>query len=391
MRNFSEPGEGPRRDARGARAPRHARQSGGSAARRMTTPATESAAAGLPAAGARWRAWAPPAEATAVLSVDAHAAGEPLRVILGGTGEIPGATMIERRRFATDHLDALRRALMWEPRGHADMYGCIPTPPVTPGADLGVLFLHNDGFSTMCGHGIIALTTVVLELGLFDGETLKIDTPAGLVTAHARFEGDRRVGAVRFRNVPSFVVALDDVVAVPGLGAIRYDLAFGGAFYAYVRADDVGETLSADRTRTLIDKGMAIKRAVAAKREIVHPTDPELGFLYGTIFVGPPQGADAHSRNVCIFANGEVDRSPTGTGVSARAAIHRSRGEADVGQPLVIESLIGSRFTVRVVEDAHVGPYAAVIPEVEGSAWITGRHEFVLQPRDPIGKGFLIR
>lgn len=345
---------------------------------------------GLRSAAARWKAWTPPGDATRVLTVDAHAAGEPLRVILGGVGVIPGASMIERRRFAMEHLDVLRRALMWEPRGHADMYGCFLTPAVTNDADLGVLFLHNDGFSTMCGHGIIALTTVVLELGLFEGDALAIDTPAGLVTAHARVEGGR-VTAVRFRNVPSFVVALDDVVEVPGLGAVHYDLAFGGAFYAYVRAGDVGETLTPDRARALIDKGMAIKRAVAASRQILHPADPALGFLYGTIFTGPPLGAGAHSRNVCIFADGEVDRSPTGTGVSARAAIHRLRGEADIDEPLVIESIIGSRFTVRVVEDTHVGPNPAVVPEVQGSAWITGRHEFVIEQGDPMGRGFLVR
>jgi proline racemase len=338
--------------------------------------------------------WDPPSGWKRITTIDAHTEGEPFRVITSGFPEIPGDTMLARRRYARENFDSLRTALMWEPRGHADMYGALITPPASPEADLGVLFLHNEGYSTMCGHGIIGLTTVVLETGMrpaLEPETvLKIDTPAGPVTAHARVAGGR-VKSVYFHNVPSFVLALNEKVDVPGLGRVRYDLAFGGAFYAYLRAEDVGLRCAPEDFRALIEKGMAIKRAVMASRPILHPFEPDLGFLYGTIFIGPAEGEGGHSRNVCVFAEGEVDRSPTGTGVSGRLAIHHARGEIEIGQPLVIESIIGSRFTGRVVSSTRFGAYPAVIPEVEGTAHITGRHEFLLDPEDDLREGFLLR
>ncbi len=283
---------------------------------------------------------------------------------------------------------------MWEPRGHADMYGCILTPAVTPEADFGVLFTHNEGFSTMCGHGIIGVTKVVLETGMLPmippQTQVTIDTPAGLVTAYAKIENGH-VQSVAFHNVPSFVVALDETVEVPGLASVRYDLAFGGAYYAYVDAEQVGVTCTPENYRALIEKGMAIKRAVMNQRSIKHPFEEDLNFLYGTIFIGPPIGRGADSRNLCIFADGEVDRSPTGTGVSGRVAIHFARGEIDVGQPMVIESIIGSRFTARVIKTTRFGSYDAIIPEVEGRAYITGKHEFVIDPEDPLKDGFILR
>ncbi len=338
--------------------------------------------------------WTPPEGWLRITSIDAHTAGEPFRVITSGLPEMQGDTILARRRYAKEHLDHLRTALMWEPRGHADMYGCIVTPPVTPEADIGILFMHNEGYSTMCGHGIIGIAKVALETGLLPmtepETTIKIDAPAGLITAHARVE-QGQVTEVRFHNVPSFVLALDQIVAVPGLGQVRYDLAFGGAFYAFVRAEDVGVGCTALEFRQLIEKGLAIKRAVMAERPIPHPFEEDLSFLYGTIFVGPALGAGAHSRNVCIFADGEVDRCPTGTGVSARLAIHHARGEIGTGESMVVESIIGSRFTGRVVETTNFGPHRAVIPEVGGTAHITGRHEFLIDPDDPWRDGFILR
>jgi trans-L-3-hydroxyproline dehydratase len=246
----------------------------------------------------------------------------------------------------------------------------------------------------MCGHGIIGITKVALETGLLPmlepETTIKIDAPAGLITAHASVERGQ-VTEVRFHNVPSFVLALDRHVEVPGLGPIRYDLAFGGAFYAFVQAKDAGVGCAPQDFRQLIEKGLAIKRAVMADRPIPHPFEEDLSFLYGTIFVAPPQGAGAHSRNVCIFADGEVDRCPTGTGVSARLAIHHARGEIGIGESIVVESIIGSRFTGRVVETTAFGPHPAVIPEVVGTAHITGRHEFLIDPQDPLRDGFILR
>lgn len=283
---------------------------------------------------------------------------------------------------------------MWEPRGHADMYGCIVTPPTSPESDFGILFMHNEGFSTMCGHGVIAMATVAVETGMLpaaEPETLvRMDTPAGRITAWAKTSAGR-VDSVRFQNVPSFVVDLDLEVEVPGIGGVRYDLAFGGAFYAFVQAAELGLGCGPDDFRELIETGVAIKRAITESRRIVHPREEDLGFLYGVIFIGEPWSSGTHSRNVCVFADGEVDRSPTGTGVSGRLAIHHARGEVAIDQPIVIESILGSRFTGRVVRETTCGPYPAVIPEVEGSAFLTGRHEFFLDPRDEIGQGFLLR
>ena len=246
----------------------------------------------------------------------------------------------------------------------------------------------------MCGHGIIGITKVALETGLLPmtepETTIRIDAPAGMITAHARVE-QGQVTEVRFQNVPSFVLALDERVEVPGLGTVRYDLAFGGAFYAFVQAEDAGVRCIPEEFRKLIEKGLAIKRAVMDARAIPHPFEEDLSFLYGTIFVGAPLGTGAHSRNVCIFADGEVDRCATGTGVSARLAIHHARGEIGIDEPMVVESIIGSRFTGRIVEATSFGPHQAVIPEVTGTAHITGRHEFLIDPNDPLRDGFMLR
>jgi len=343
----------------------------------------------------RSAAWTPPEGWAHVRVVDAHTAGEPLRVILDGFPRPAGATLSRRRLDAATRYDALRRALMWEPRGHADMYGCLVVPPVSPEADFGVLFMHNEGFSTMCGHGIIGVVTVVLELGLLArpaGEEVPvgIDTPAGFVQARARVE-DGRVRSVSFVNVPSYVAAHDLEVDVPGVGRVRYDVAFGGAFYAFVEAEGVGLRLVPGEVGRLIEMGRAIKRAAAEAGEPIHPNDPALGFLYGTIFVGPGVAPGAHSRNVCVFADGEVDRSPTGTGVSARLALHHARGELAVGEEIRIESILGTSFTGKVLRETAFGPHAAVVPEVAGSAFVTGRGEILVAPDDPLAEGFLLR
>ncbi|MBX3059629.1 MAG: proline racemase family protein [Anaerolineae bacterium] len=338
--------------------------------------------------------WTPPADWVRLTAVDAHTAGEPLRIFTDGWPPIPGDTILEKRRYAQTHHDQLRRATMWEPRGHADMYGCLLTEPVTPDGDVGVLFLHNEGFSTMCGHGIIGLTKVALDTGLIDkpgnAPMLNIDSPAGRVTAYARREKGV-VTAVSFHNVPSFVYALDQVVDVPGLGAVPYDVAFGGAFYAFVRAEDVGVGLAAENVGALITKGRAIKTAVRQSLPIHHPFEPDLGFLYGVIFVGAAHDLAHHSRNVCIFAEGEVDRCPTGTGVSARAALHFARGELGLRQPFVVESILGTTFTGEVVEVTVFGGYTAVIPQVTGTAHICGRNELLIDPADPLRDGFILR
>ena len=337
--------------------------------------------------------FAPPSSWRRLTTLDYHTAGEPLRIVTGGYPDLPGDDMLARRRYAADHLDHLRTALMWEPRGHREMYGCLLTPPVQADSHFGALFMHNEGYSTMCGHAVLALGKAAVETGLVPAAepvtTVRIDTPAGVVTAFANVSAGR-VTSVSFHNVPSFVVDLDAEVDVPGLGRIRYDLAFGGAFYAYVPVAAVGLRLVPEDHQRLIEAGMAVKRAVTASRRIAHPFDEDLGFLYGVIFTGPPEGAGAHGRNVCIFAGGQVDRSPTGTGVSGRAALAHARGERTVGDAWVVESILGTRFTVRIARVTRFGPYPAVIPEVAGRAHLTGRHTFFLDPDDELGAGFFM-
>ena len=343
-----------------------------------------------------WNKYSPATGATVITTLDVHAAGEPLRIITGGLSEIQGATMLERRRYMLEHLDYIRRALMWEPRGHYNMYGCVVTEPVAPDADFGVLFMHNEGYSTMCGHGVIALVTALLETGAIPAKgqhtPVNLDTPAGLVRATAHLDGNGRVERVSFLNVPSFLYARDVELMLPDYGKLLVDVAFGGAFYAFIPAEQVGLKVRPENTQQLVAAAEAIKMAVNNAISIEHPIEPDLSFVYGTILTDVPEDPAHHSRNVCVFADAEVDRSPTGTGVSARLALHHARGEIEDGQQIFVESILGSASTFggRVVGRAKVGPYDAIVPEVSGTAFITGRHEFVVDPRDELGKGFLV-
>ena len=273
------------------------------------------------------------------------------------------------------------------------MYGCLLVTPAHPQADTGVLFFHNEGYSTMCGHGIIGLVTVMLEQGLFPASvpttTIRFDTPSGLVTARASLDAGK-VRNVAFLNVPSFVLAVEQTVKVPGIGSVNYDVAFGGAFYAFCRAEALDLALEPKHARRLQTLGLAIKQAIMAERTISHPTEPELGYLYGTIFVGPSHTPDGDLRQTCIFANGALDRSPTGTGVSAHLALLHAKGTLRVGQSLRFESILGTLFGGKIVEETQLGPYPAIIPEVEGHACLTGRHEFMIDPDDPLKDGFLL-
>jgi trans-L-3-hydroxyproline dehydratase len=336
--------------------------------------------------------WQPPSNWTRITAIDMHTGGEPLRVFTSGLPPIEGRTVLEKRRYFREHYDHIRTGTMWEPRGHADMYGAVITPSLD--ADLDVFFLHNEGYSTMCGHAIIALTKLVFETGIMrkDGDhpELKFNVPAGKVYAQAVIE-DGKVRECSFRNVPSFLYLRDEQVEVAGLGQVSFDVAYGGAFYAFVEAEPLGLSLTSDSYHQLIDYGRRIKRAVMTNFSIKHPFEDELSFLYGTIFTGPAVDSHHHSRNVCVFADGEVDRSATGTGVSARAALHHAKGELNINERITIESIIGSTMTVRAVEETRFGPFDAVIPEVSGTASIIGRNEFYFDPDDPLGQGFLLR
>jgi trans-L-3-hydroxyproline dehydratase len=337
-------------------------------------------------------------------TIDAHAAGEPLRLIVDGFPSPSGKTMLAKREWVRTHADHLRRALMLEPRGHADMYGAILTEPVAPGSHAGVLFMHNEGYSTMCGHGVIAVTTMALERGLLmpggDGTSIVYDSPAGTIRAQARFRAGgagetgaagqgRRVESVAFLNVPSFV-AHGGLMVKLATRTIRADVAFGGAFYAIVDSESVGLPIDAAHLAELRRAGMEIKHAIEAAHTIVHPLDPGLNGIYGTIFTGPPDDESADLRNVTIFADAEVDRSPCGTGTAAVMAVVDAMGLLGTERPFVHESLIGTRFNGRVASRTQVGEYSAIVPEIEGSAWITGEHTFLVDEDDPLKDGFRI-
>ncbi|ABL99739.1 proline racemase family protein [Shewanella amazonensis] len=330
-----------------------------------------------------------------ITTLDAHTEGEPLRIITSGYPAIPGNTMLDKRKFLAEHLDEYRQLLMFEPRGHADMYGVLLTEPVSKGADFGVLFLHNEGYSSMCGHAVLALATVLCQTGAidFDGcsAEIGIDAPAGFIRAFAEKDTTGRIQA-SFLNVPSWAEALDLSIEVPGIGEVPFDIGFGGAYYAYVDADALGLDCSADNVSQLIDWGRRIKQAVMASYPIKHPLDEDLSFLYGTIFTSRHTAVPgAHSRHVCVFADGEVDRSPTGTGVAGRIALLHARGKVELAQALTIESIVGGKMTVEARERVDFHGRDALIPRVSGRAFITGEHTFLLHPDDIFQTGFLLR
>jgi proline racemase len=316
--------------------------------------------------------------------VDYHTGGEPFRIVTGGAPRLEGATILERRRFALEHVDHVRRLLVFEPRGHADMYGCHVVPPNDDGADLGVVFFHNEGYSTACGHGTIALVTWALDHGVLERREgvsrVVVDVPSGRLETWATVE-EGRVRSVRFRNVPSFVWAR----GIEAAGRL-VDVAFGGAFYA-----SLAERVEPAELPRLIALGREIKAALEATHEIVHPVEPELRGVYGVIFWQDEGEAPLTQRNVAVFADGEVDRSPCGSGTSARLALLDDEGRLPRGAELRHLSVVGSQFTGRVVGDADVVGRPAVVTEIEGSAYRTGRAEFALDPDDPLGEGFLLR
>ena len=333
-----------------------------------------------------------------IRTIDSHAAGEPLRLVIDGLPSPEGRTMLEKRAWATKRLDHLRRAIMLEPRGHTDMYGALLTEPVHKNSDAGILFMHNEGWSTMCGHGIIAVTTIALQRELIwskaatkpESVDVKYDTPAGVVSARARlnYQGEAvRVESVAFRNVPSFVFEPSVLVSIGGR-RIPVDIAFGGAFYAIVDAEAAGVPIDGARLPELRALGMAIAREVERLRRVVHPLDAGLEGIYGTIFTAPALLPDAHLRNVTIFADAEVDRSPCGTGTAAVMAVLNDMGLLFDDVPFVHESIVGTTFIGKVVDRIQVGDHAAIVPEIEGSAWITGEHTFFVDGDDPLKAGF---
>ncbi|WP_054013964.1 proline racemase family protein [Pseudoalteromonas sp. R3] len=335
--------------------------------------------------------WQIPSHWQQVQALDMHTAGEPLRIILTGWPEPQGKSLVEKRLYCQSNFEELRRALMFEPRGHADMYGALMTEPERDNSAFGVLFMHNEGYSTMCGHAVIALTELARTLGprVAEKQVINMDTPAGQISAF--YYSDSKV--VGFENVPSFVCDLNVSVTLTPQLTVHCDIAFGGAYYAYVNAEQLDLELIEQNHEEIISLGRKIKRALIGQIELEHPEEPSLGFLYGVVFYSNSQvcGASSHSRHVCIFADGSLDRSPTGTGVSGRAALLAAQGKLDPGEVIHIEGLLGCGFGTSIGETFQYHGHQAVRPKVMGEAYVTGKHIFCLDPSDPLKHGFILR
>ncbi|MGF9977577.1 proline racemase family protein [Viridibacillus arvi] len=325
-------------------------------------------------------------------TVDVHVAGEPLRIITDGLPEIKGDTQLERRAYCMEHLDYIREVLMLEPRGHHGMYGCIITPPASPHADFGVLFMHNEGWSTMCGHGIVGVITMGIETGRFivteENQKFIIDSPAGEIVAYAKCNGSI-VEAVSFENVPSFVLEKDMPVSIDGF-EFNVDISFGGAFYAVVKSKEMGLKVNTKDLPAIQKWGTKIKRYIEDKMDVVHPLESGLRGIYGVIFSDDPVGENADLRNVTIFADEQIDRSPCGTGTCARLASLYAHGELEEQGSFVHESITDGQFIGEILSISNVAGYDAVIPKVTGEAFLTGFHQFLVDPRDTLPRGFLL-
>ena len=321
-------------------------------------------------------------------TVEMHTGGEPTRIIVDGWPAFTGKTLLDKRREAKERFDHLRRGLMREPRGHDGMYGALLVEPDNPEADFAVLFMHNEGYSTMCGHATIALARWAVESGRVaktsPETTVRLQCPCGLVVARVADDG-----TVRFESVPSFVYALDRIAPTATWGPVTVDIAYGGAFYAFLPADSIGLDLRTSPMRAIVDAGEEIAHAASKAIPIEHPDEPDLAFLYGTILTDGDDGASAPSRNVCIFAGRQIDRSPTGSGVTARMALLLARRSVKFGEVRHFESCTGALFTGRILRDASpVGPRKAVIVEVGGQAHRTGESRFRFDADDPLREGF---
>ncbi|MGP3770192.1 proline racemase family protein [Streptomyces sp. SDT5-1] len=325
-------------------------------------------------------------------AVDSHTEGMPTRVVTGGVAPIPGDTMAERRTYALEHLDELRRFLVDEPRGHSAMSGAILQPPTRPDADWGVLYVEVSGFLPMCGHGTIGVATVLVETGMVEvrePETVvRLDTPAGLVEARVAVR-DGVAEQVTLRNVDAFALELDATVKVPGYGEVRYDMAYGGNFYAITDLAQLGLPFDRARKDDILKAGLAISDAINEHNRPRHPVDPVIGGCKHVQFLAPDSTA-RHSRNAMAIQPGWFDRSPCGTGTSARMAQLHARGELPLHTEFVNESFIGTRFTGQLVDTAKVGQLDAVVPEFSGRAWITATAHYLLDPRDPFPHGFVL-
>lgn len=328
-----------------------------------------------------------------ITTIDTHTEGEPTRTVIGGLPHIPGRTMAEKMLYLKENLDSIRTMLVYEPRGNEVMSGAILASPCHPDADIGVIYIEVGGYLPMCGHDTIGCCTAMIEAGIVPVEepvtTIKLDTPAGLVTARVTVE-DLSAKSVTFRNIPSFLYQRDVEVEVPGFGQVIPDIAYGGNFYALVEASKLGLNIVPERAGDLVRAGIAIREAVNAQIRVQHPEKPFINGLTHVEFYGAPTHPEAHVKNAVIIPPGSIDRSPCGTGTSAKVATLHAKGRLKTGEEFVHESIIGTLFRARVVEETTVGDLQAVVPEITGRAFVTGINQFVVDPEDPLKEGFLL-
>ena len=328
-----------------------------------------------------------------IFTIDTHTEGEPTRTVIGGIPNIPGDTIAAKMQYLKENADSLRTMLMYEPRGNEVMSGAILTPPCDPQADMGVIYIEVGGYLPMCGHDTIGCCTAMVEAGIVPVHEpvtkITLDTPAGLVETAVAVE-DLVAKSVTFRNIPAFLYKAGVTVDVPSYGRVTMDIAYGGNFYALVEAEKMGLVISPERAGELIRAGIAVRDAVNAQLDVRHPEKPFIAGLTHVEFFGPPTHPQAQAKNAVIIPPGSIDRSPCGTGTSAKVATLYTKGELNLGEDYVHESIIGTTFVARAVETTTVGNLPAVIPEITGRAYVTGLHQFVVDPDDPLKQGFLL-
>ena len=329
-----------------------------------------------------------------ISTVEVHTGGEAFRIVTSGLPRLPGDTLVKRRAWLKEHADDTRKALMFEPRGHADMYGGYLTEPTSPTADFGVIFLHNEGYADHCGHGTIALATAAVELGWVQRQIpetrVGIDAPCGLIETFVQWDGEH-AGTVRFVNVPSFIWKRDVVVETPSFGTVKGDIVFAGAFFFYADGAPHDLEIRESNVEALVRFGDEVKKAANKAYKVEYPDIPEINHIYGTVIANAPRHEGSTQANCCVFADREVDRSPTGSATAGRAAQLYLRGELGKDETLVNESIVGTVFKGRVLNETTVGDFKAVVPEVEGKAYVCGFANWIVDERDPLAYGFLVR
>lgn len=329
--------------------------------------------------------------------IDTHTAGEAARIITGGIPKLPGKTIAEKKQYLIDHKDTLRTSLMLEPRGHNEMFGAFLIPAVSDEADFGIIFMDTGGYLNMCGHNTIAAVTAIVETGMVDvseddrEKEVVLEAPAGIIRCVAHMSEPFKVDSVSFKNVPSFLYKRDVTINVPDIGEVKLDVSFGGSFFAILPIAEINRKIESNNASELANVGMKILRAANEQITVQHPTMSYINSIDLVEMYGDPKDDDSTMQNVVVFGDGQVDRSPCGTGTSAKLATLYAKGELKIDEPFVYESILGTKFRGRVVEEAKAGDYDAIIPEVTGSAYITGFNTFLFDPRDPLSNGFELK